>query len=62
MADTMTTGHGHDERNEDHGAAPSYVVPNSWEHARRREPDLAEVRDRVIAAQAGRPASSTGHC
>ncbi len=33
---TMTTGHGHDERNEDHGAAPSYVVPNSWEHARRR--------------------------
>ena len=36
MADTMTTGHGHDERNEDHGAAPSYVVPNSWEHARPR--------------------------
>ena len=33
---TMTTGHGHDERNEDHGAATSYVVPNSWEHARRR--------------------------
>lgn len=45
MADTMTTGHGHDERNEDHRAATSYVVPNSWEHARRRLEQLETCYD-----------------
>jgi tRNA A58 N-methylase Trm61 len=36
MAHTITTEHGHDEPSQDRGLAPAYVVPNSWEYARRR--------------------------
>ncbi|MBV9095668.1 MAG: class I SAM-dependent methyltransferase [Streptosporangiaceae bacterium] len=33
---TIVTAHRHDELSRDRRLAPSYVVPNSWEHARRR--------------------------
>jgi len=36
MAHTSTARPGHDELHQDRGPAPSYVVPNSWEHARQR--------------------------
>ena len=55
MADTMTTGHGHDERNGDHGAAPSYVVPNSWKHARRRLAPTSSVCSSWAAAARAKP-------
>jgi SAM-dependent methyltransferase len=36
MADTITARPRHDELCQDRRPAPSYVVPNSWEHARQR--------------------------
>jgi hypothetical protein len=36
MAHTITARPGHDEVRHGRGPAPSYVVPNSWEHARQR--------------------------
>jgi SAM-dependent methyltransferase len=36
MADTGTARPGHDDLHQDRGPAPSYVMPNSWEHARQR--------------------------
>ena len=36
MAHTSTARPGHDEPHQDRGPAPSYVVPNSWKHARQR--------------------------
>jgi 2-polyprenyl-3-methyl-5-hydroxy-6-metoxy-1,4-benzoquinol methylase len=56
MAHTVTAEHEHDELSEDRGLAPSYVVPNSWEHARRR----LELLEACYDAASFQRASSVG--
>jgi SAM-dependent methyltransferase len=51
--DTITTGHAPDELGENRGLAPSYIVPNSWEHARRRLELLEACYDAASFKRAG---------
>ena len=58
MAHTSTARPGHDELRHGRGPAPSYVVPNSWKHARER----LELLEACYDAASVKSASALGVC